>query len=608
MTFRDAPEALTRRQRTLVGVTVAAVAATRLLALSRSMWEWDEALFASALREYDVPSHHPHPPGFPLFIAAAKLLRLVMHSDFRALQAVVVFGAIALFPAAFFLARELRFRFVTAYFGALLFVFFPNVWFFGGTAFSDVPGTAIVITACALLLRGVRDPRAYILGAALLGVAGAFRPQALIAGIAPALLASWFQLRERPSRLFLGALLGGAVLAGSFGGAAIASSSASAFVDATRAQQEYVREVDSYHNPRRIPLDRLLLPFFLESMCGPGQMCDFVMILSAIAIAASLIRPVHGTWLLLAMFGTANVFAWLMLDPQAATRYAVGYLVMYAILAAEGARLLFLPLGRGRPWLPLLLGCLLLAFMTVRFARWTLPALREARSSSAPTAAAMEWIVANVRPSDARIHVYEGLAPFSTYYLGGYDVAVVRSREEMTLAGGGRRNYFVHDSISRAAGAKNFVRDPHRLGRIARLRYFETSVAPVTGSVRFGEGWYDEEGDRWTAWRWMGHRAVMELSPVAGRARLTLRFGVPVDAVPPPTLTFTFNGSLLERVICAEPERTFSWTVEGRGDRPDELVITTDRVANPKKLGRGEDTRDLGLRLIEYGWAPVTSP
>ena len=48
----------------------ACVALTRIPALSRSLWDWDEALFCFAMQDYNVPAYRPHPPGFPLFLAA----------------------------------------------------------------------------------------------------------------------------------------------------------------------------------------------------------------------------------------------------------------------------------------------------------------------------------------------------------------------------------------------------------------------------------------------------------------------------------------------------------------------------------------------------------
>ncbi len=126
--FAEAPEPLTRTQRNIVIGIAVVVALTRIAALSRTLWDWDEALFCMGVREYDVPSHHPHPPGYPLFVAAAKLVRLVIHNDFRAVQAVVLIAACALFPALFALARELRFPFAVAAGGAALYAFFPNVW------------------------------------------------------------------------------------------------------------------------------------------------------------------------------------------------------------------------------------------------------------------------------------------------------------------------------------------------------------------------------------------------------------------------------------------------------------------------------------------------
>ena len=120
----------------VLGLTLA-VAATRLLALSRSLWDWDEALFCSALRHYDVAVHHPHPPGFPLYIALARIVHLFIADEFRSLRTVQLISSFFIFPAFYAMARAMRFPFTLAVSAALLFSFLPNVWFYGGTAWSD---------------------------------------------------------------------------------------------------------------------------------------------------------------------------------------------------------------------------------------------------------------------------------------------------------------------------------------------------------------------------------------------------------------------------------------------------------------------------------------
>ncbi|MCK5744715.1 MAG: hypothetical protein KAH44_00800, partial [Oricola sp.] len=49
-------------------------------ALTRSHWldDWDSVQFALALDDFDLRKHQPHPPGYPVYIAAAKVLRTVV--------------------------------------------------------------------------------------------------------------------------------------------------------------------------------------------------------------------------------------------------------------------------------------------------------------------------------------------------------------------------------------------------------------------------------------------------------------------------------------------------------------------------------------------------
>jgi hypothetical protein len=84
---------MTRAQKNVVITLTILIALTRLVAVAHSLFDWDEALFTLGVREYNVMDHHPHPPGYPLFIAAAKIVHLAGIPEFRAIQVVVVLGA-----------------------------------------------------------------------------------------------------------------------------------------------------------------------------------------------------------------------------------------------------------------------------------------------------------------------------------------------------------------------------------------------------------------------------------------------------------------------------------------------------------------------------------
>src|SRR3954451_5908862 len=187
-------EPLTARQRNLIIILALFVALTRLYAISHSMWDWDEALFASALHHYDVSQHHPHPPGFPLFFALAKLARFVIDDDFHALRAISIASSFLMFPAIFALARSLRFRFRTCITASMLFSFLPNVWYWGGTGFTDELALVTALAGAAFLLRDDRRST-YILGCGFFAAAMLVRAQHVLLAW-PWIVASWRRRRQ----------------------------------------------------------------------------------------------------------------------------------------------------------------------------------------------------------------------------------------------------------------------------------------------------------------------------------------------------------------------------------------------------------------------------
>ena len=594
--LRTPPLPLTRAQWLLFGLTTFSVALTRLLARARTLWDWDEVQFALAVEDYDVGFYQPHPPGFPLFILLAKLVRPVVSSDFQALQAVTLTASMAVFPVVFLLCRELRFPFATAWSGALLTSFLPSVWFFGGTAFSDIPSLVLTIAACALLLRGIRHPRSLLVGAALLGLAASIRPQALLTGAAPALVAVW-HWRRQWRQIVPAMAVGAGILIISYGGAALASSSVAEYVEAGRKLRQYLRQVDSFLSPDRPPLGALVETFFVRVI--PGDRYARVVLAGALAgaVVAALRRQGH-VLLLVAMFLPFQIFAWLMLDYHSVTRYGVSFVPLYAILAAAAAVgiVSLVPGLRGGA------GAVLVLLLSAALARWSWPALAEVRHNPSPPHAAMQWVNDHV-PRSATVYVHGSVVPFARYF--------IRNHEQNELTSDGRfvtppppgPSVVVAEPASPANSAQRFVRPRARLFDLVRRRYFEVTVLPAKAWAEFGEGWHGLEWEGATVWTWMGERSEMRLPPLSGRARLRLGLE-PALEKGAPIVEVMVNGQTLDR-FAAEGPVDRSWMVDASPEGMNEVVITADRSVNPARDGYGEDGRDLSLRLVSYDWTPV---
>jgi hypothetical protein len=598
--------AVTPLQKRIVLVLTIVIGLTRFAAVAHSLFDWDEAQFALGVRNYDVPNHRPHPPGYPLFIAAAKVVHLTGLDEFRSLQLLVVLSALCVFPALFFLARELGFPFETAVAGAAIYAFLPNVWTYGGTAFSDVPATVLALVACALLLRGRGDGRAYVAGAVVLGLAAAIRPANLLVGVVPALLATWCQWRGRrathpwraisppssvsPGRtrlIAIATLAGLFVLVISYGGAALASGGVRSYLDILRVQSKYVHDVDSWHSPTRGPLYDAA-KVFLVSPIGQDDLRNTVVIASALALVAALVRRRRAPLLTVAVFAPLAVLSWLNLDINAAGRYAIGYMAVHALLTAEGFRLF----GR---WAQ---GVLATAMIGVLIAV-TWPALRTQRTTDAPPAAALRWIARNVPPA-APVFVHGSMRPHAAYFLPGHHLDFYDDADDITAT---TADAWMVDWRTRG-GAHNFVRPHNALWNILRRRGFEASVSSVQGLIRFGEGWYAAEGPGTDPFHWMASESVTLLPALPGHGTLSLRMYVPLDRLPvPPKIEVRWNGELVDRFAGTPAESERTWTLASRSDAPNELRIRTSATVNLSQLTNSTDTRDLGLRVNRLTWS-----
>ena len=492
---------MSRTERISFGVLTVVCAATRPLAMARSPWAWDEMLFTCAARAYDVTQHHPHPPGYPLFIVLGKLARLIVRDDFRALQAVNLVAGALLFPAVFFLARELQLRFETAAIAGVLCAFLPTVWFYGGTAFSDVTSIVIIVFAAALLLRG--SPA----GAFLLGCAIAIRPQNLLIGLAP--------MRKRVRDAWLALIP--VVLC--YGGAAIASGGWSRFADACRYQSAYIMRLDSFRNPRRPPLLSLFERFFVMQY-GWNPLSIAISLLVVVSIIFAIRRRDRGLLLNALTFGPFAIAAWLLLDPFSVRRYSIGYLPMFAIFAADGIE----RIARGR-WRIVIASALVLASIA-----WTAPALIRVMREDSPPIAALKHL-----PDD--LYVGYAMAPY-------VNRPYVLVQDEFALPLSPGKHWLLTEIDHTTPSGLVFSRPHDQLWQLAVRRYFTVALEPMTRFATFGEGWQPPERKDHDEWRWMGARSVMHLPPIRDHAYLRLAF----DSPEPGSVEVRINGELRETV------------------------------------------------------------
>ena len=574
------------------------MALSRVYALSRTLWDWDEVLFSSALIEFDVTQHHPHPPGFPLFVALAKLARLVIQSDFRALQAITLLFALALFPAMFALGRALRMSFAESFIAALVLVFLPNVWFYGGTAFSDIPALTMVVAAAAALFasrRGGQTPSSvlFYFGSLLLGAAIAIRPQNALIGMYPWLAAAWPRLSSRKREIALGASCVIAVVAIAYSGAALASRTFSEYVSAVRTHEDYVRSVDSFRNPGRPPLHQVFKLFIINPF-EAKRLALTMWIVAAIGLLR-LRRPAVESVL---TFGPFLLFAWVMLDLLGASRLSIGFMPLLAMLIAHGISLLANLLSFRKPRVEIALQAVLAGALVMKLLSWTVPALAEVRRSVSPPVAATEWVVKNLDPHRVTLYVHVSMAPWSDYFLGRYRKVFVEDNFSADSIGDTRDAWLLTEGITAFEDGVNFRRPRGRVWHVVRRRHFEVSARPLSSSVTFGDGWYGEESSDVDVWRWMGRRSVTRLAPISRPGDLLLRLYFPLDGLrKPPLITISLNGSVLERFTPAEAIVERKYALPPSAQKPSELVIETDEVVQP----RG-DPRPLGVRLDRITW------
>lgn len=583
---------MTSAQWRVFGLAAIVVAASRLLALARSLWEWDEALFCLGLRDFDITQHHPHPPGFPVFIAAARVLRLVVDSEFRSLQTLAVGAGMLLFPAVFFYARELGLRFETSLVAALLCAFFPNVWFFGGTAFSDVPSVTVALFAVTLLLRGMRSRAAFFGGTVLLALAAGIRPQNLLIGLFPGVMAmgrrSW---RDIALALIIGTLIVGAA----FGGAMYATGSYESYMSAIEWHKDYIARQDSFLSPERPPLWRLIDRFFLKQYQSPplSAITSIFVLIGAVGAIRSRDRSILWNVLTFAPFA---IMAWLMLDRFSVSRFAIGYIPMFAVLAADGIR----RCARERPRVELAIG----GVLVIAFIAWTAPGLTPVRREIAPTVQAVNAMSAVFDPQRDDLYVGFAMVPFVEVLRP--DIRFIRVWDDRAIplsVDPGRRSYLLAEASGDIERPGLFRRERGRLWNISRRHYFEVLFEPLRSAPVFLSGWHPAERTTMDESRSTTGRAVVQLPPADRQNVLRVEFNVPAELVARSArVSIVLNGKPIDQFTATTEHNVREHHVlPAPAGQPNILELSVDPATTEVTA---EGSRESGLRVRYLSFGP----
>lgn len=125
---------------------------TRWIGMPADVIESDDVLFCFAVEKFDLSRHHPHPPGYPVYVALGKLVAATGVDSFTALTWIGLAASCSAVWPLYRLAidllgasRPLAWA-ACAVYGAC-----PVVWLHSGAALSDVPGTAIALWVAWLL-------------------------------------------------------------------------------------------------------------------------------------------------------------------------------------------------------------------------------------------------------------------------------------------------------------------------------------------------------------------------------------------------------------------------------------------------------------------------
>ncbi|MES1243948.1 MAG: glycosyltransferase family 39 protein [Acidobacteriota bacterium] len=495
------------------------VAAARLLALPKSLWEWDEVLFVRGVVHFDPIHHSPHPPGYPLLIGLGKLMAWITGDPFRGLVTLSVISSLVGFVALATAFRSFAGDERVGVAGALLFHLSPAMLVYGPLALSDPPALMFLSLALAAVGRLIERrtlPAALALGAFASAAIGC-RPQLCLA-VLPMLavtlaLAGWRRTWAVLSAFTAVSLLWFVPLVVAVGGPA-------GLVPFLTRQAGLVADFDAAQPRAGLSWKAVGLRFLAHPWGNRWLSLPILLLAGAGAVAARQ-YPRYRTALPLAVLTLVELtFSLAVMNPRDAVRYALPGMLGIAFAAGVGTGMV-----ERRTKIPALLLAGLFAAGAV-FYTW--PLLSARTRTESPPVQAIHWAQANL-PKETVFLVDKELGAHVAWLLP-------RSRATFDEGFAGKPDlpvWLIAEGETGWLGARSFLwPESDAYGKLTRDLYRVTSLSPIPPGRRYrverGVFGYEPTA-REAAWRWLAPEAAIRLVP-AGARELTLSLAVPTVA------------------------------------------------------------------------------
>lgn len=382
--------------------------------LAPSLEDIDSVNFALGVRDFDVATHRPHPPGYPVYIFLGKIAKpitsLFVHGpesvvEAKALAIVSLCAGLWAIGCLYLVVASTRRRTregdrfdIPAFAATAVTVSCPLFWSLAVRPMSDLPGLAVALTAQACLMvawwrqapiDGDRrlapaqmsaSGRMIVIGAFLAAFSIGLRSQTVWYTVPLLMLV----ISDRIGRGAAGAMLGGGIMFVA-GGLAwgipllVASGGLNAYLAAlgTQAGEDFASGEMLYTNPSARTLALALLRTFVYPW-DSTPLAVIVLVLAAVGLVQLLWRDRRSLAAVIAMAGPYLLFH-LAFQDTAFVRYALPLVPVVGFLAIRGVMLI------SETPVPLVAAAISIAAVAV-----STPSLNAYRSQASPAVRALE--------------------------------------------------------------------------------------------------------------------------------------------------------------------------------------------------------------------------